>query len=115
MILFDLLKAFGCASFYDSWIDADSAGDDPADPTQYTLNCSNNADQCFDSEWIFDVEAACMFADKYSAIVGAQNVFGEFGPVDKNNLDGTIGSGNTYSQSIPYWSGWRLLVPAHSG
>jgi outer membrane receptor protein involved in Fe transport len=102
MILFDLLKTFGRASFYGSWIDADFADDDPADPTQYTLNCANDADQCFDFEWIFDVEAAYTFADKYSVIVGAQNVFDEFGPVDKNNLDGTIGSGNTYSQSTPF-------------
>jgi iron complex outermembrane receptor protein len=96
------LRLLGRASFYDSWIDADDADDDPADPTQYTLNCSNNADQCFDSEWIFDVEAAYTFADKYSVIVGAQNLFDEFGLVDKNNLDGTIGSGNTFSQSTPF-------------
>jgi len=96
------LRLLGRASFYDSWIDADDSNDNPVDPTQYTLNCTNNADQCFDSEWIFDVEAAYTFAERYSVIVGAQNIFDEFGPVDKNNLDGTIGSGNTYSQSTPF-------------
>lgn len=90
------------ASFYDEWINADFSGDNPADPRDYTVNCAINADKCNDSEWIFDVEAAYSFNDNYSIIVGAQNLFDEFGPVDNANLDGTIGSGNKFDQSTPF-------------
>jgi hypothetical protein len=31
-----------------------------------------------------------------------QNVADENGPVDQNNLDGTIGSGNTFDGSTPW-------------
>jgi iron complex outermembrane receptor protein len=97
------LRLLGRASFYDSWINADGGDDDdPADPTNYTISCAINQDKCSDSEWIFDIEAAYTFAEKYSIIVGAQNVTDEFGPVDIHNLDGTIGSGNTYEQSTPF-------------
>ncbi|MDZ7642841.1 MAG: TonB-dependent receptor [Woeseiaceae bacterium] len=55
------------ASFYDEWIDGGYSGDPtPRGPqgTNYTLDCvlENFNDQCYDSEWIFDVEAAyCVY------------------------------------------------------
>lgn len=47
--------------------------------------------------------------------IGAQNVFNEFGPIDIYNLDGTVGSGNTYESGNPYGNGggfWYVRVRA---
>jgi len=90
------------ASFYDSWIEGDFSSDNPANPTQFTIDCTIGNDKCHGSEWLFDVEAAYTFNDRFSVIVGAQNLFDELGPVDQDNLDGTIGSGNTFEQSTPF-------------
>lgn len=84
------------ASYYDEWILGDFSGDAPANPVNYTIDCTIGNDKCYGSEVIFDLEAAYSFTDNWSAIVGVQNVGDNFGPVDQDNLDGTIGSGNTY-------------------
>jgi len=95
------------ASYYGEWVDADWSGD-PTDRgpqgTGYTIDCdpSQFRDQCVDGQWLFDVEAAYTFADNWTAILGAQNVADEFGPIDQDNLDGTIGSGNTYLTGTPW-------------
>lgn len=95
------------ASYYDEWIVASFSGDPtPRGPngTNYTLDCvvQNFNDKCYDSQWLLDLEVAYQFNDTWTAMVGAQNVFDEFGPIDQNNLDGTIGSGNTYDTESPY-------------
>ena len=59
-------------------------------------------DQCFSGETILDAEVAYTFADKYSVIVGMQNLLDEKGPVNPDNTDGTIGSGNTYTGTNPW-------------
>lgn len=98
------------ASWYGDWVESDFSGDTtPRGPTgsAYTLTCSNPsgglfADQCYDGEWIFDAEVAYTFAERYSIIVGAQNLFDESGPLEIDNLDGTVGSGNTFETSSPF-------------
>jgi iron complex outermembrane receptor protein len=105
------------ARYYDDWVVADYGNDiTPAGPdgTGYSLICSipgqpGNApnesgfpDNCYDGEIIFDLEAAYTFADRYSLIVGMQNVADEQGPTDIDNSDGTIGSGNKYTDSNPW-------------
>jgi iron complex outermembrane receptor protein len=100
-------RFLGRARYYDDWVSSDWSGDTTdrgPDGTGYTLSCvpTDFEDQCYSGEVIFDVEAAYTFADKYSIIAGMQNVADEKGPVDQNNLDGTIGSGNTYTGSNPW-------------
>lgn len=90
------------ASWYDEWIEGDYSADAPANPVNYTIDCTVPRDQCYDSQWLLDLEAAYSFNDNWTFIVGAQNITDEFGPIDDNNLDGTIGSGNTYDTSSPY-------------
>ncbi len=34
--------------------------------------------------------------------IGAQNAFDQDAPIENNNLDGTIGSGNRYATSTPW-------------
>ena len=95
------------ARYYDDWVSS-SFSTDPTDPgpngNNYTLDCvvQNFNDKCYSGETIFDLEAAYTFADKYSLIVGMQNVLDENGPVDQDNLDNTIGSGNTFDGSNPW-------------
>ena len=104
------------ASYYDSWISSDFSGDPTdrgPDGTGYTLDCAatpntgpsggfNFNDLCYPDHWIFDIEVGYDFTDNWSAIVGVQNIADEFGPVDKNNLDNTIGNGNIYATSSPF-------------
>jgi iron complex outermembrane receptor protein len=95
------------ASYYDEWTVASFSGDPTdrgPDGANYTLNCDPALfrDKCYGSQWLFDLEVAYQFNDNWTAIIGAQNVFDENGPIDQNNLDGTIGSGNTYDTESPF-------------
>ena len=95
------------ASYYGEWVSSDYSGDPtPRGPNGagYTIDCAGPAynDQCVDGEWIFDLEAAYSFNENWTAVIGAQNVADNFGPVDEDNLDGTIGSGNTYNTGTPW-------------
>ena len=104
------------ASYFDDRVSSDFS-DDPTDRgpngTGYTIDCASTPntgpsggllfnDHCYPDAWLFDVEAAWSFTDNWTAIIGAQNVFDEYPPIDKNNLDNTISSGNTYSTSSPF-------------
>ena len=104
------LRLLARASFYDDWVSSDYSGDPTprgADGTGYTIVCANPAagnfeDNCYDGEWIFDLEAAYTFNDSYTLVVGANNAFDQDAPLDIDNLDGTIGSGNTFTGSSPW-------------
>ena len=91
---------------YDDWIEGNYSGDPTgrgANGTNYGLLCAAyNRDKCYDGENVVDVEVAYTFNDNYTLIVGANNVFDEEGAIDVNNLDGTIGAGNTYDGSTPW-------------
>ena len=66
------------------------------------LCAAYNRDKCYDGENIMDVEVAYTINDTYTLIVGANNVFDEEGVIDLNNLDGTVGAGNTFDGSTPW-------------
>ena len=93
------------ASFYDDWVSSGYRGDMTplgADGTGYSIKCAVNRDACYDGEWTFDMEAAYSLNDNYTFILGAQNAFDQDAPIENNNLDGTIGSGNRYATSTPW-------------
>ena len=101
------------ARYYDDWVVADY-GDDPTDPGSngvgYTLTCSvpgqpvngDFPDNCYSGQTVFDAEVAYTFAEKYTVVLGAQNLFDDQGPEDIDNSDGSIGSGNKYTDSTPW-------------
>jgi iron complex outermembrane receptor protein len=104
------------ASYYDEWVDA-VGNPDPTDRgddgTGYRISCESRAnpgvsggllfdDHCYPDQWIFDLEVAYNVTDNWTAIIGAQNLFDESSPVDKSNLDNTVGSGNTYATGSPF-------------
>ena len=90
---------------YDDWIDSNWSGDTSprgANGTNYMLNCAINKDECYSGENVVDLEAAYTFNDNYTVIVGANNAFDEDGALEMQNMDGTVGSGNTYVGSTPW-------------
>ena len=108
------LRLRGRASYYGEWADGGYSGDPtwtgPGAPN-YTQECAGLTqgnglidynDLCYDGEWIFDIEASYTFAEKYSVMVGVQNVADTFGPLNKSNADGTIGDGATYEGTTPW-------------
>lgn len=93
------------ANFYDDWVTSGNSGDTTprgVNGTGYTLDCNINSDGCYDGEWVFDLEAAYTWNTNYTFILGAQNAFDTDAPLDQDNLDGTIGSGNRYAGSAPW-------------
>lgn len=95
------------ASYYGDWTVGDWSGDPTArgpKGTNYNLDCTfgQYRDNCYNGETIFDVEAAYTWNEHYTFILGANNVLDKEGPIDIDNLDGTIGSGNTYTGSSPW-------------
>jgi iron complex outermembrane receptor protein len=103
------------ASYYDDWVNSQwgdfDPDDDSGDPTPrgangagYTLSCAGPDfnDHCYSGETIFDFEAAYTFAEQFTVAVGVNNAFDEFGADDLSNADGTIGSGNLYTDTTPW-------------
>ncbi len=107
-------RFMGRASFYGEWEDSNFSGDPSfvrgVNPV-YTQDCVGTPlpnggtdfnDLCYDSQWIFDIEASYTFNEQWSIMAGVQNLADEFGPLNKNNLDLTIGSGDTYEGTTPW-------------
>jgi iron complex outermembrane receptor protein len=102
------------ASYYDDWVEAASS-DAVFAPgsTNYNIRCTGRSgngfidqDNCYDEEWVFDVEVGYTFDERYSFIVGAQNLFDNNGHAELSNLDNpptnTVGSGNEYETGNPF-------------
>jgi len=97
-------------SVYDDWTNSDwSADPTPRGPrgTGYQLTCAKPAlgnfeDNCYDGETLVDLEVRYTYRDNYTFILGANNVFDEEGVKAIDNMDGTIGSGNTFDSSTPW-------------
>lgn len=91
------------ASYYDEWTVGSFSGDPSftAGNTNYTTDCSQGRDKCYDGEWVFDLEAAYTYNDRYSFVLGGQNFLDNNGPRDRNNNTG-IGSGNAFDTSTPF-------------
>jgi iron complex outermembrane receptor protein len=95
------------ARWYDDWVASGFSGDPTnrgPNGNNYTLDCvvANFNDACYSGETIFDAEVAYTFAERYTIVAGMQNLLDEKGPVDQDNLDGDIGSGNTYTGTNPW-------------
>jgi len=103
------------ASYYGDWVNAGNAGDPdfsgPSSNPTYSLECegtpnaiggTNFSDECYGSEWVFDVEAAYKFGDHWTAVVGVQNFSDNFGPGDKLNARGVNIIGTKYEPANPF-------------
>ena len=87
------------ASYYDDWT-VGNWSDDPTDRgpngNQYTRDCDQ--DLCYDGDWVFDIEAAYTFNQRYTIIAGAMNAFDTDAPLDGLNTAGPLFSDNDGSK-----------------
>lgn len=93
------------ANMYDDWVSSDYSGDPTYvdGGTNYRIDCTQ--DDCYDGEWVFDLEAAYTFDDRYTIVVGGQNVFDQKGADDVNNTAPSgfsNDSGQIVAQSTPW-------------
>ena len=82
------------ANYYDDWVDATGSGTS-------SVVCSRAAgagDRCYDGAVIFDAEVSYTLNNRYTFVVGAQNLFDEFPQTDPNGP----GSGNKYTTNSPW-------------
>ncbi len=98
------LRLLARASFYDSFVVADTTAGGPSPicvPFSETSNNPSGTDECFGSEWVVDVEAAYTFNEYYTIIVGAQNVFDN---TPGKDFDSGLGnsSGQIYTSGSPF-------------
>jgi len=93
------------ANFYDDWVDGDWSADPSYTPgsTNYTRDCTLGLDMCYKGEWIFDAEVSYTLNDRYTFVVGGQNVFDQDAPDEENNEAlGRIFQGNEFTNSSPW-------------
>ncbi len=82
-------------NWYDDWVDGNWNGDPSFDPNgpSYDLDCTQ--DFCYSGDFVFDLEAAYTFNDRYTVIVGGMNVFDQDAPLDQGNTAGPDFSNNS--------------------
>lgn len=90
------------ANMYDDWVDGNFNSDPTFDSSSrnYTIDC--DADGCYNGKWIFDMEAAYTFNERYTVVVGGQNIFDQDAPSDAFNDAGpnfSDNSGQKYTES----------------
>lgn len=92
------------ANMYDDWVDANLGSGDTshtAGETNYSIACGSG-DYCYNGEWVFDLEAAYTFNERYTIVVGGMNVFDQDAPDDAANSAGpdlSDNSGEKYTES----------------
>ena len=94
-------------NWYDDWVDGNFNGDPDYDPTgpSYNLDCA--VDYCYKGEFIFDMEAAYTFNDKYTIVVGGMNIFDQDAPLDQGNTN-TEGFSNNSGALYTESSHWGI-------
>jgi iron complex outermembrane receptor protein len=71
-------RLLGRLSYYDSYTIADTEDGPPVPICTDERPKPDGADQCYGAGWIFDIELAYTFADRYTAVVGAENVLDQY-------------------------------------
>jgi iron complex outermembrane receptor protein len=104
------------ASYYSSWISADFQGPDPTPVCADRADSPPNppgTDECYGSTWMVDLEAAYTFAERYTLIVGADNVFDQYPDEDFDYPDFSFGVRYPRASPIGYNGGfWYLRLRA---
>jgi iron complex outermembrane receptor protein len=100
-------------SYYDGWVVADF------DNGPFLPVCTDErpnppgTDHCYGDTWMVDIEAAYTFKDRYSIIVGADNVFDEFPETHFLFPDFSFGEKYPASSPIGYHGGfWYVRLSA---
>jgi iron complex outermembrane receptor protein len=88
------------ASYYDEWARADLPTGPPHPVCSDERPVPLGADACYSDTWLFDIEAAYTFRDRFTVAVGADNVFDEY--PDTDFLYPDFSSGRIYPDSSPF-------------
>ena len=100
------------SSYYGDWVVANFSAD--SDPTyapgdvRYRIDCGLGLfkDHCYDGGWVFDLEAAYAFDERFTLMAGARNIFDNPGPRSKYNTspdpDFSDSIGEKYTEST-HW------------
>jgi iron complex outermembrane receptor protein len=93
------------ANYYDDWVDGDWSADPSFTPgaNNYTKDCTLGNDLCYGGEWLFDAEVSYTLNDRYTFVLGGQNIFDQDAPDEENNLAlGEVFQGNEFANSSPW-------------
>jgi iron complex outermembrane receptor protein len=88
------------ASYYDGWAEADLPFGPPQPVCSDERPVPFGADGCYSDTWLFDIEAAYTFRDRFTVTIGADNVFDEF--PDTHFLYPDFSNGRIYPNSSPF-------------
>lgn len=88
------------ASYYDEWAVADLDTGPPYPVCSDERPIPLGADACYGDAWLIDFEAAYTFRDRYTLVVGADNVFDEYPDTDALYPD--FSNGGIYPNSSPF-------------
>lgn len=107
------VSLLGRLSYYDGYVVPDT-GDGPPVPlcTDERPN-PDGTDECYGAKWIFDIEAAFTFADRYTLSIGAENLFDTY--PDKSFDYPNFSFGQVYNDTAPFgYNGgyWYLRLRA---
>ncbi len=101
------------SSYYGDWVVANAGAGNP-DPAyapgdvRYRIDCGlgPSKDHCYDGGWVFDLEAAYDFNERFTLVAGASNIFDNAGPRSKYNTSPDPGFsdwiGEKYAEST-HW------------
>ena len=107
------LRLLARLSYYDDYVIPDT---DVGPPTPICTDERPNpdgTDECYGDSWIFDVEAAYTFADRYTVVIGAENLFDTY--PDKHYDYPDFSFGQVYNDASPFgYNGgfWYLRLRA---
>ena len=100
-------------SYYGDWVRADTSSGDPSPVCTDIRRNPPGTDECFGDEYIVDIEAAYTFRDRYTLIVGADNVFDTFPELEYDFPDFSFGVKYPRQSPIGYHGGfWYARIRA---
>ncbi len=88
------------ASYYDGWAEADLPFGPPEPVCSDERPIPFGADGCYGDTWLFDVEVAYTFRDRFTVTIGADNVFDDYPDTDALYPD--FSNGRIYPNSSPF-------------
>jgi iron complex outermembrane receptor protein len=94
------IRLLGRLSYYDGYVAADTRDAPPVPVCTDERPNPDGTDECYSSKWVFDIEAAYTFADHYTLVLGAENLFDTY--PDKSYDYPDFSFGQVYNTAAPF-------------
>lgn len=107
------VSLLGRLSYYDGYVVPDTDDGPPVPLCTNERPNPDGTDECYGDKWIFDIEAAYTFADRYTLSIGAENLFDTY--PDTSYDYPNLSFGQVYNTSSPFgYNGglWYLRLRA---